>query len=99
MVCRLRACCPPPEGFAWQIGRSRRISVDATGDCLRQRNGVIRVRVAHGLSPTETLDTLIHELAHGYDMWTHHRWADEHSDTFWIWVGRIYRAYHTGYVG
>jgi len=99
MVSRLRASCPAPEGWSWRFSRSASLGDDALGDCLRQKNRVIRVRVAFGMSPTETLDTLIHEMAHGYDMWTHHSWnGDEHGDTFWIWSGRVYRRYHNGYM-
>ena len=78
--------------------RSGALGDEALGDCLRQKNRVIRVRVAFGMSPTETLDTLMHEMAHGYDMWTNHRWnGTEHGPTFWIWYGQVYNAYHDGY--
>ena len=97
MLRRMRACCPAPEGWHWALQRSRALDGDM-GDCLRQKNGTIRCRVAYGLSQTETLDTLMHEMAHGYDMWTQHAWNDnDHGATFWIWVGRLYRAYHDGY--
>ena len=99
MVRRMRSCCPPPEGWAWKMYRSSAIGDDDLGDCGRQKNRVICVRVAFGMSPTETLDTLMHEMAHGYDMWTNHAWNDdEHGTTFWVWYGRIYRSYHNGYV-
>jgi len=68
------------------------------GDCERREpkdgtRGAIIIRVAKGMSESETIDTLIHEVAHSYDMWTHHSWSGDHSDTFWIWVGRIYRRF------
>jgi len=76
---------------------------DRRGDCERREpkkdkrgqavRGQIIVRVAKGMSESETIDVLIHEVAHAYDMWTHHSWYGDHSDTFWIWVGRVYRRY------
>jgi len=66
------------------------------GDCDRTpgrdgRTGTITIRVARGMSLTETRDILIHEIAHAFDRWDHHGWAGDHGDTFWIWHGRIYR--------
>ena len=99
---QLRACCPPPEGYDWRFVWCGELSGgDDLGGCSRTeprgvRRGTYRIKVIRGLSRIETLDTLIHEMAHAYDTtWgPHHGWGGNHSDTFWIWVGRIYRRWY-----
>lgn len=98
MVNRVKSCCPPPEGYDWRFTRTASIEDNDNGECTRKegkdgKRGVIVVRVRKGMSESETVDTLIHEVAHGYDMWTHHSWAGDHSDTFFLWYGRVYRRY------
>jgi len=104
VVNELKACCPAPEGFEWRImwcrGLGDKDSEDTGGYEIRapvgSKRGTIYIRIVKGLSRMETIDTLIHELAHAYDVTCspHHGWASDHSDTFWIWVGRIYRRWH-----
>lgn len=96
---QLKACCPAPEGYDWRFIWSRTLGDAATGEYRRKEStatsrGVVYVKVARGLSYCETIDTLMHEMAHAYDVHGHHAWAGHHSDTFWIWVGRIYRRWH-----
>ena len=71
---------------------------DARGDCDRRAGrrgglGTITVRIARGMSESETVETLIHEVAHAFDAWTHHSWAGDHSDTWGVWYARVYRRY------
>lgn len=101
MCDKIRACCPPPEGYRWRFERSAKMAVEGNrrGFCSRleptdKSPGRIWIRVQRGMSESETADVLIHEVAHSYDMWTHHAWAGDHSDTMWIWVGRVYRRFH-----
>jgi len=105
MTERMRSCCPAPEGYSWRFMWSTKVLDHGNrGDCERRepkkdekgkiiKRGQIIIRVAKGMSENETIDVLIHEVAHAYDMWTHHAWSGDHSDTFWIWNGRIYRRY------
>jgi len=99
MTRKMQACCPPPEGYVWHFVWSTKVlDENKRGDCERRdptdgRRGKCVVRVAKGLSETETSDILIHEVAHAFDMWTHHSWSGDHGSTFWIWVGRIFRRY------
>lgn len=100
---KLRACCPPPEGYDWRFLWCKALSNGAcVGECERKEprkgrhRGTYYIRAAKGLSYQETLDTLMHEMAHAYDWGPHHGWAEEHSDTFWIWLGRIYRRWYGG---
>ena len=96
---RIHACCPPPEGYSWSLIRSDGVPSDRRGDCERHESrrpghrGKIVVRVATGMSESETVDVALHEVAHAYDAWCHHGWQDDHGDTFWIWLGRVYRRY------
>jgi hypothetical protein len=97
-ACRtVRACVPPPDGFAWRFVWCRNLN-DDRGDCERRagsagRLGVITIRIERGMSRNETIDVLIHEVAHAFDKWDHHGWSGDHSDTFWIWCGRVYRRF------
>lgn len=99
MTDKMRSCCPAPQGYSWRFMWSKKcFSEGSRGDCERRQpqgtqRGQILVRIGRGMSETETADILIHEVAHAYDMWTHHAWSGDHSATFWIWVGRVYRRY------
>lgn len=95
---KFRACIPPPEGYIWRLIFSKSLH-DDWGKCDRKdgragRPGTIYIRITRGMSKSETEETLLHEAAHAFDMWTHHAWAGDHSDTFWLWMGRLYRRYH-----
>ena len=103
-ICQhLRACVQPPEGYTWRLVWSAKLSrpdsehfgfVIKRGKDKRGR-GTVTVVIARGMSQSETEDTLLHEVAHVFDMWEHHHgWGGEHSDTFWLWLGRVYRRYH-----
>lgn len=95
---RVKSCIPPPENFSWRFVWSTALDGDE-GDCSRVepkggRLGVIRVRVAKGMSQRQTQDVLLHECAHGFQSWTHHGWCTDHDDIFWVWLGRLWRRYH-----
>lgn len=102
---RMRSSCPPPDGYAWRFVHSVKCGKEGNrGDCQRRppkdgRRGFMEIRILKGMSETETEDVLIHEVAHAFDKWDHHGWAGDHSDTFYIWLGRVerrYRAQETG---
>lgn len=88
-----RAAIPPPEGKEWRFKLTRKLADGQLGECSRTLK-FVTLTVLQGLSVSETEDTLIHEAAHGFDRWDHHGWAGDHSDTFFLWYGRIYRKYH-----
>ena len=99
---QFNATIPPPGGWRWRVDRvpRRRLGGDH-GDCDRvqlgrggQPGGVIALRVADDMSDSETADVLLHEAAHGFDRWDTHGWGGDHGDTFWLWLGRLYRRYH-----
>ncbi len=98
MCRRVKSCIPPPEGYAWRFVWSTALEGDE-GDCSRVlgkdgRLGTFRIRVAKGLSEKQTIDVLLHECAHAFDWTEHHGWLTDHSSTFWIWLGRLFRRYH-----
>lgn len=90
---QFRACVPAPEGWRWSIRRVSKLPPGQTGDCSRGTK-IITIKVLSGMSWMETVDTLLHEAAHGFDRWDHHGWSGDHSDTFFIWFGRLYRRFH-----
>lgn len=101
IIQRVHACIPPPEGYTWRFVWTTRLPPDWLGDCSRipakteGSRGTILVRILRGLSASETELIVIHEVAHAFDMWTHHGWGDDHGDTFFLWMGRIYRRYYS----
>lgn len=99
MCAKMRSTCAAPEGYRWRFVHSVKVGKEEKrGDCERampknDRPGHMIVRVLKGMSETETEDVLIHEVGHAFDKWEHHGWAGDHSDTFYIWLGRIERRY------
>ena len=94
---RMRATVPPPEGFSWRFAWSKTTG-ENFADCDRKpgrgsRSGSMVIRVARGLSEAWTTELLIHEVAHAFDRWDNHGWSGDHSDTYWIWHGRIWRRF------
>lgn len=95
----MRACAPAPADHAWRFVRSAALSTDTRGltsigpspgpGGLRQ----ITIRIDRELSEAATAETLIHEVAHAYDSWTHHAWAGDHSATWGVWYSRVYCRY------
>lgn len=99
---RMAASCSPPDGFVWRFVWAARCSLNddgAAGTITRKeptggRPGVLTIRIEKGESYQSTAATLIHEVAHAFDMWTHHSWAGDHSATFGVWWARVHCRYH-----
>lgn len=88
-----KAAIPPPNGREWRFRLVTDLPENQLGEC-RRSGKYVTLTVLQGLSVSETEDTLLHEAAHGFDRWDHHGWSGDHSDTFFLWFGRIYRRYH-----
>lgn len=100
MCRRMRATTAPPEGYAWRFQwcESMRTTGEDQADCARKpgrngRTGTMLIRIMRGISESETIELLIHEVAHAFDRWDHHGFGGDHSDTYFIWYGRIWRRY------
>lgn len=101
MTRRMATSCPPPEGYRWLFvwsSPAALIADDAGGTIVRReaangRPGTLTVRVERGESLHATLGLLIHEVAHAFDIWTHHGWAADHSATWGVWYARVYCRY------
>ena len=101
----MRASMAPPDGYSWRFvwsapiaGDDSRGDVDRLPISVREgapggRCGVITCRVRRGQSEAATAETLIHEVAHAFDMWTHHGHAGDHSATWGVLYARVYCAY------
>ena len=98
IVQRMKSCVSPPEGYTWRFVWSATLEdhgrADRTLSKVEGRKGTFTVTIRKGMSESETTETLIHEVAHVFDKWDHHGWAGDHSDTYFIWYGRIHRRYH-----
>lgn len=100
MCSRMRSVMPPPDGYDWRFLWVEARAGDARSDiernpvCLHhptaRRRGIIIVRVERGQSEAATAECLIHEVAHAFDIWTHHAFAGDHSATWGVWYARTY---------
>lgn len=64
-------------------------------DLHQGQRGTALVKVARGLSQSETEETLIHEMAHALDSWS---WTGagggrgDHDEHYWLIYGNVWRA-------
>jgi hypothetical protein len=102
---RARATIPPPHRYSWRFMWSA--SLLKAGDYgtatlnpkpyeleLKER-GVALVKVARGLSMSETEETLIHEIAHALDSWSltgAGGGRGDHDEHYWLVYGKVWRA-------
>ncbi|TXH18220.1 MAG: hypothetical protein E6R03_02495 [Hyphomicrobiaceae bacterium] len=52
------------------------------------------VAIRREMTYGQTIDTILHELAHVFNWQEHTPWRNDHSPTFWVYLGEVYCAYH-----
>lgn len=86
--------CPPPEGHEFRIVRVPQEDLgDKDGDCGKHGR-VFTVRVSRDLTVGETVETLIHEVAHAYDWRPYSALGSDHGATWGVWYARVYGHFH-----
>lgn len=55
---------------------------------------LFEVAIQSDLTYGQTIDTVLHEIAHVLNWQEHTPWRNDHSPTFWVHLGEVYCAYH-----
>lgn len=92
IVTRLRAVCPPPEGYSIRFVRSAKC--EGYGDCLvdHEKKRIV-IRVERGHEPGFTEWIAIHELAHALDWSPAHAHYTDHGPTWGVRQAQVYCAF------
>lgn len=109
---RMRAVVAPPHRYSWRFMWSATVVREgAYGSAAlrpppyeldRGARGTAFIKVAKGMSVSETEETLIHEVAHALDSWSltgAGGGRGDHDEHYWIVYGKVWRAMYGARTG